>query len=397
MSQNVLETFSDPGRNRASFCYHRRVNKLEKIIVALSGGVDSAVAALLLRDAGHEVECLHMTNWEDDGHCESAADFQVARKIARQLGLPLHRVNFSDEYRERVFDHFLAECRAGRTPNPDVLCNREIKFGTLREYARRLGGTSVATGHYARLAVDDGQTQLLKGTDASKDQSYFLHSVDASAFDDVVFPLGGMLKSEVRARARAANLPSAYKKDSTGICFIGERPFGEFLGQYLPAQPGPIKEPGGRTIGEHRGLAFYTLGQRHGLAIGGLRSFGNEPWYVAEKDTATNSLLVVQGAEHPLLYKNWLAAEAVHWINEPPVDWDEGAGLRCRAKTRYRQPDQSCTAIKAGPDTLEVVFERPQRAVTPGQYVVFYAGERCLGGATIRAAEMRRAQLEAAG
>ena len=369
----------------------------ERIIVALSGGVDSAVAALLLRDAGHTVECLHMTNWEDDGHCASAADFQDARKVSRQLGLPLHRVNFSDEYRERVFEHFLAECRAGRTPNPDVLCNREIKFGTLRAYARRLGGTSVATGHYARLAFDGGHPQLLKGADSGKDQSYFLHAVGASALDDVVFPLGGMLKSEVRARARAANLATAHKKDSTGICFIGERPFSEFLGQYLPTDPGPIKEPGGRTIGEHFGLAFYTLGQRHGLAIGGLRGFGDEPWYVAEKDTATNSLLVVQGAEHPLLYTNWLAAEAAHWINGPPVDWDVGAGLRCRAKTRYRQLDQSCFAVKTGPDTLEVVFERPQRAVTPGQYVVFYSGDRCLGGATIRAAEMRSAPLEAVG
>lgn len=369
----------------------------ERVIVALSGGVDSAVAALLLRDAGHEVECLHMTNWEDDGHCEAAADFQDARKIARQLGLPLHRVNFSDEYRERVFEHFLAECRAGRTPNPDVLCNREIKFGTLRAYARRLGGTSIATGHYARLAVDGGQPQLLKGADPSKDQSYFLHGVDAAALADVVFPLGGMLKSEVRARARATNLTSAHKKDSTGICFIGERRFGEFLRRYLPTEPGPIKEPGGRTIGEHCGLAFYTLGQRHGLAIGGLRGFGNEPWYVADKETGTNGLLVVQGAEHPLLYKNWLAADAAHWINDPPAGWDDGLVLQCRAKTRYRQPDQSCSAVRTGPDTLEVVFESPQRAVTPGQYVVFYDGDRCLGGATIRAAEMRRSQLEAVG
>lgn len=369
----------------------------ERIIVALSGGVDSAVAALLLRDAGHEVECLHMTNWEDDGQCTSAADFQDARKIARQLGLPLHRVNFTDAYRERVFEQFLAECRAGRTPNPDVLCNREIKFGTLREYARRLGGTSLATGHYARLVVEDGRPHLLKGVDGGKDQSYFLHGVDETAFAEVVFPLGGLLKTDVRARARAANLPSAHKKDSTGICFIGERPFGEFLGRYLPAQPGPIKEPGGRTIGEHCGLAFYTLGQRHGLAIGGLRDFGNEPWYVAEKNTETNSLLVVQGAEHPLLFKNWLTADGIHWINEAPGGWDEGIALRCTAKTRYRQPDQPCLAVRTGPDALEVVFDSPQRAVTPGQYVVFYSGERCLGGATIRAAETRRAPLEAVG
>ncbi len=384
-------------RKRPRLWYHRAVTVSERIIVALSGGVDSAVAALLLRDAGHDVECLHMTNWEDDAHCTSAADFQDARKIARQLGLPLHRVNFSDEYRERVFEHFLAECRAGRTPNPDVLCNREIKFGVLHTYARRLGGTAVATGHYARLAVDAGQTQLLKGADPAKDQSYFLHGVDAGALDDVIFPLGAMLKSEVRARARAANLASAHKKDSTGICFIGERPFGEFLGRYLPAEPGPIKEPGGQTIGEHGGLAFYTLGQRQGLAIGGVRGFAAEPWYVAGKDAATNTLLVVQGADHPLLYTNWLAADSVHWINGPPPGWDTGAVLRCLAKTRYRQPDQPCSVTRAASGSLEVVFERPQRAVTPGQYVVFYQGERCLGGATIRAAERRCAALEAAG
>ena len=272
-----------------------------------------------------------------------------------------------------------------------------VEATQLRAYAQRLGATSIATGHYARLGVDDGEPRLLKGIDPGKDQSYFLHAVEANALDGVVFPLGGMLKSEVRAKARATNLASAHKKDSTGICFIGERPFGEFLGQYLPTEPGPIKEPGGRTIGEHCGVAFYTLGQRHGLAIGGLRGFGDEPWYVAEKDTATNSLLVVQGAEHPLLYTNWLAADSAHWINEPPDGWTEGAGIRCRAKTRYRQPDQACFAVATGPDTLEVVFERPQRAVTPGQYVVLYSDERCLGGATISAAEMRSAPLEAVG
>jgi len=378
-------------------CYYRVVKSADRIIVALSGGVDSAVAALMLREAGHEVECLHMTNWEDDGDCASAADFQDARKIARQLDLPLHRVNFSDEYRDRVFERFLDECRAGRTPNPDVLCNREIKFGTLRAYARRLGGTLLATGHYSRLSNHDGQMQLLKGADASKDQSYFLHAVGSPEFKDIVFPLGDMLKSEVRARARTANLASAEKKDSTGICFIGERRFEEFLGRYLPTNPGPIKEPGGQVIGKHHGLAFYTLGQRHGLAIGGLHGFGHEPWYVAAKDPATNSLLAVQGKDHPLLFQNWLAADAVHWINGSPSRWADGLVLRCRAKTRYRQPDQACSAVKTGSDTLEVIFERPQRAVTPGQYVVFYQGERCLGGARIRTAEMRQAALEATG
>jgi tRNA-specific 2-thiouridylase len=368
-----------------------------RVIVALSGGVDSAVAALLLRDAGDTVECLHMTNWEDDGHCEAAADFQDARTVARQLGLPLHRVNFSVEYADQVFAEFLADARAGRTPNPDVLCNREIKFGVMRRYAERLGADYLATGHYARLNVSNGQRQLLKGSDPSKDQSYFLHAVSAAAFEGVLFPLGAMLKGDVRRCARAAGLATADKKDSTGICFIGERRFREFLGRYLPLEPGAIKEPGGRVIGEHQGLAFYTLGQRHGLQIGGLGGFGPEPWYVAGKDLGTNTLTVVQGADHAMLFQNWLAAEAVHWINGPPPGWAQGTVMHCRAKTRYRQADQACAVLRTGADSAEVLFEAPQRAVTPGQFVVFYQGERCLGGATIATAEMREAALEAAG
>jgi len=366
------------------------------VIVALSGGVDSAVSALLLREAGYRVQCVHMSNWEDDGYCEAAKDFQDTRRLCRQLDLPLHRVNFSDRYKERVFARFLDEYRLGRTPNPDVLCNQEIKFGVLQEYAERLGGRWLATGHYARVQRVGERLELHKGRDPGKDQSYFLHAVAAADLTNVLFPLGDKLKSEVREIARKAALSVAGKKDSTGICFIGERPFAQFLSQYLRVSPGEIKDPDGRTLGTHRGLAYYTLGQRRGVGVGGLAGRPHDAWYVADKNLETNELIVVQGKDHPRLYQNWLAASSMHWINDPPPGWAEGAALKCRAKTRYRQPDQACTAVTGRGVTVEVHFEQPQRAVTPGQYVVLYQGSRCLGGAIIDSAEMRSGALEAA-
>lgn len=362
------------------------------VIVALSGGVDSAVAAALLLDAGHDVQCLHMSNWEDDGYCDAARDFQDARRICAQLGVPLHRTSFAPEYKERVFAHFLAEYEAGRTPNPDVLCNREIKFGTFKHYAKRLGAGLIATGHYARLARTNGESRLLKGSDANKDQSYFLHAVPGRHFDDVLFPLGDKTKTEVREIARARRLPVAEKKDSTGVCFIGERPFAEFLSRYLPREPGPVKTPDGRCLGTHRGLAYYTLGQRHGLGIGGRSGGSDAPWYVAAKRPEHNELIVVQGADHPLLFQNRLRASSPCWVNGTPPAWRSGERFRCSAKTRYRQPDQTCTVWLLPGGELDVRFDTAQRAVTPGQYVVLYDGDRCLGGATIEAAEYRPAE-----
>lgn len=347
------------------------------------------MAALLLRDAGYRVECLHMTNWEEDGYCEAAAEYRDARKVAEHLGLPLHRANFAREYKERVFADFLREHRAGRTPNPDVLCNREIKFGVLRRYARRLGPDLLATGHYARLESTVGETQLLKGADRGKDQSYFLHAVAGEDLAGVVFPLGGRLKTDVRRLAARAGLGVAGKKDSTGICFIGERPFAEFLSGYLRREPGPAVTEDGEVVGTHQGLAFYTIGQRQGLGVGGRKNHGELPWYVAGKDFVRNELVVVQGHDHPALYRDRVLARGPHWINAAPPGWHRGTPLRCAAKTRYRQTDRACAVRSLGGDELEVTFDEPQWAVTPGQYVVFYSNERCLGGAMIERAEVR--------
>jgi tRNA-specific 2-thiouridylase len=355
----------------------------KRIIIGLSGGVDSAVAALLLKQRGADVQALHMTNWEDDdGYCTAAQDLQDARQVCDDLQISLHHVNFAREYRDRVFEYFLDEYRAGRTPNPDVLCNREIKFGVFREHAKRLGGDLLATGHYARVISNDGKPELHKAVDGNKDQSYFLHAVSAEALAETVFPLGELVKDDVRDLARTHGLSNHDKKDSTGICFIGERPFRQFLATYLPANPGPIKTSAGKTIGEHLGLMYYTLGQRQGLGVGGRQDSGDQPWYVAAKQLDDNALIVVQG-EDPLLYSSELHASQAVWIGASPTGLSEKHALSCQVKIRYRQGDQGCTVQALEDDRLKVAFADPQRAVAPGQYAVFYAGERCLGGAVI--------------
>ena len=357
--------------------------KGKKVILGLSGGVDSAVAAILLKQQGADVHALHMTNWEDDdGYCTSAEDLQDARQVCEQLRITLHHVNFAREYRDRVFSYFLNEYKAGRTPNPDVLCNREIKFGVFREYAARLGGEFIATGHYARTRLVEGEAHLLKAADSSKDQSYFLNAISADALAETIFPLGELQKSAVRAIARDYALPVYDKKDSTGICFIGERPFREFLSTYLPANPGPMQTPDGLPVGEHHGLMYYTIGQRQGLGVGGRRDSGDEPWFVAGKDLVSNVLVVVQG-EHPVLFSDCLEAIDASWIGNVPTALARGQSLRCKVKIRYRQPDQDCEVDAIGDGRLRVSFDESQRAVAPGQFAVFYDGDRCLGGAVI--------------
>jgi len=353
----------------------------ERIIVGMSGGVDSSVAALRLLEAGHLVEGLFMNNWSEDeeGYCRSADDFQDARAVCELFGIPLHYADFSRAYRERVFSVFLDGYRAGATPNPDVLCNREIKFGSFLQHAERLGAQRIATGHYART---DAAGRLLRAADAGKDQTYFLHAVPRAALSRTVFPLGGLHKPEVRAIAKAAGLPNHDRKDSTGICFIGERPFARFLARHLNDQPGEIEDCAGRVLGRHDGLSRYTLGQRQGLHVGGVAGAGDAPWYVAAKDQARNVLVVVQGHEHPSLMNRTLSATGAHWIaGHPPR-----LPLDCTARVRHRQADRPCRVEPGdGDGVLRVRFGQPQRALTPGQFVVFYAGDECLGGATIAA------------
>ncbi|HVN99325.1 MAG TPA: tRNA 2-thiouridine(34) synthase MnmA [Steroidobacteraceae bacterium] len=351
----------------------------ERVVVGLSGGVDSAVAALRLIEAGHEVHGLYMSNWDDeDVHCSNAQDYQDARSVARELGIVLHRVSFEPEYRERVFSEFLDEYRRGRTPNPDVLCNREIKFGVCLHYAQRLGARWFATGHYARLAAADDGPLLLRGADAAKDQSYFLCGVERGRFAHVLFPIGDLAKGDVRARARRAGLPVFNKPDSTGICFIGERPFAQFLAAYLPEQPGPIETADGRRLGTHRGLHFYTLGQRGGLEIGGVRGASGDPWYVARKNTERNALIVVAARERDTVTAGALRTGAMNWLARAPT-----GPFRAAVKIRYRQPDQPALVTPQSDGGAHIRFDQPQWAATPGQTAALYDGDRCLGGGVI--------------
>ncbi|MCQ8127230.1 tRNA 2-thiouridine(34) synthase MnmA [Methylomonas rivi] len=354
------------------------------IIVGMSGGVDSSVTALTLQEQGHKVTGLFMKNWEeDDGteYCTAMQDLADARQVCDTLGIELKTVNFAAEYWDEVFEVFLSEFKAGRTPNPDILCNKHVKFRAFLNYAiEDLGAEYIATGHYARVREQDGEFQLLKGLDPNKEQSYFLYAMGQKALSKTLFPIGHLHKPEIRAMADRAGFANSRKKDSTGICFIGERKFKEFLQRYLPHQPGEMRTPEGQYIGQHHGLMYYTLGQRQGLGIGGVKDAPDEPWFVLEKDLDNNVLIVGQGHDHPLMLHNTLEAGQLDWCGNQPLT----ETLRCAAKTRYRQPDQDCIVEPLdGGTRVKVRFDEPQRAITPGQSVVFYLGEVCLGGGII--------------
>jgi tRNA-specific 2-thiouridylase len=356
--------------------------KKQRVVVGMSGGVDSSVTALLLKEQGYDVVGLFMKNWEDDDseeYCSSKQDLIDAVSVADRIGIDIEAVNFSKEYKEKVFSNFLEEYRAGRTPNPDILCNSEIKFRAFLDHAMTMGADKIATGHYAQVREVDGLFQLLKAEDGSKDQSYFLYRLNQEQLSKSLFPLGSLLKREVREVARKAGLSTSEKKDSTGICFIGERPFREFLQRYMPIEPGAMRTPEGKVVGQHHGLMYYTLGQRQGLGIGGSREGDGEPWYVAGKDLGHNELIVVQGHDHPLLLNDRLHADKMHWIagHAPRTHWVYAA------KTRYRQSDAPCEVDLIADDTCEIRFGQPQWAVTPGQSVVVYESNVCLGGGVI--------------
>jgi len=352
----------------------------KRVIVGMSGGVDSSVSALLLKRQGYEVIGVFMKNWDDtdeNGFCSAEADAEDVRRVCDQIGIPYYTVNFEQQYRDKVFQYFLDEYRKGRTPNPDVMCNREIKFGDFLEKALDLGAEYIATGHYARIEYKDGEFRLLRGADPNKDQTYFLNALNQNQLSKTIFPIGHLTKPEVRKIAEEAGLATARKKDSTGVCFIGERNFKQFLSGYLPAQPGDIRTLDGEWKGRHDGLMYYTIGQRQGLGIGG--SGTGEPWFVADKDLENNILYVVQGHNHPALYSYGLQTGPLNWISgKKPA-----GACRCTAKFRYRQPDQGVTMTVREDGTCDVLFDEPQRAITPGQSVVFYDGEICLGGAVI--------------
>ena len=354
----------------------------EQVVVGMSGGVDSAVAAYLLKEQRYDVQCVFMKNWDDDDdefYCSSEEDYNDALQVCDILNLPLHSINFSKEYRENVFSYFLSEYKSGRTPNPDILCNKEIKFKFFLDYAIKLGAEKIATGHYARINKSVDGFQLLKGVDSNKDQSYFLYLLGQKELSKSIFPIGNMDKDKVRKIAKVQNFPNHDKKDSTGICFIGERDFKSFLQQYLPAQPGDIITANGKKIGRHDGLMYYTLGQRKGIGVGGGHGSTEEPWYVVKKDLTNNNLVIGQGHNHPGLYNKTIKTGQLHWITSSPSK----IPFECTAKIRYRQKDQACiiTTIKDGIATIS--FTENQFAPTPGQSVVFFNGEQCLGGGII--------------
>ena len=358
-------------------------NATKKVICGMSGGVDSSVSAFILQQQGYQVEGLFMKNWEEDDdtdYCTAAADLADAQAVCDKLWIKLHKINFAAEYWDNVFEHFLSEYKAGRTPNPDILCNKEIKFKAFLEYAAEdLGANYIATGHYVRRRGSDDNAQLLRGLDANKDQSYFLYTLSSKQVGQSLFPVGDIEKPIVRAIAEELGLITAKKKDSTGICFIGERKFKDFLARYLPAQPGNIRTVEGDIIGRHDGLMYHTLGQRKGLGIGGVKGAGEEAWYVVEKDLVNNELIVAQGHDHSALLSTGLIAQQLHWVDRQPIR----EPLRCTVKTRYRQTDVPCTIEPIDDESIKVIFDEPQIAVTPGQSAVFYLDEVCLGGGII--------------